>query len=196
MKGEIGNWLALIAEEHSHEAFEKLYLHFSPGMRAYAATLVGDQEIALDLVQDLFATIWTNRRNLISIDNIATYLYSSLKNNAVHYLKTRKRGTTFLEEQSDRVILECSNPEINAIDRENRQLLEAAINSLPHKCRLIFRLIKDEGLKYKDVASLLDISVKTVEAHMTLAYNRIVECLETILPHHIRSYSTKRKSGS
>jgi RNA polymerase sigma-70 factor (ECF subfamily) len=196
MKSDIRNWIILIAEESSHEAFEKLYLYFSPGMRAYAATLAGDQEVALDLVQDLFAGIWANRRNLTSIDNIATYLYCSLKNNAVHYLKTRKRGVTFFEEQSDLVTLECSNPELDAIARENRRLLEAAINSLPHKCRLIFRLIKEDGLKYKDVAGLLDVSVKTVEAHMTLAYSRIVECLETILPHHTRSYSSKRKSGS
>ncbi|SDC03031.1 sigma-70 family RNA polymerase sigma factor [Niabella drilacis] len=178
MHEKIKGWLAEVAEQDHYGSFEQLYLHFLPGMRAYAAALVGDKDVALDLVQDLFASIWANRKNLAGIGHPANYLYRALKNNAVHYLKSRKRIAPLSSEEGEYITLAHEGPETGIIAKEARQLLETAINGLPYKCRLVFRLIKEEGLRYKDVASLLEISVKTVEAHMRLAYGRIVECLE------------------
>ncbi|MGJ7032149.1 RNA polymerase sigma factor [Niabella hirudinis] len=178
MHDKIKGWLADVAEQDHYASFEQLYLHFLPGMRAYVAALVGDREVALDLVQDLFASIWANRKNLAGIGHPANYLYHALKNNAVHYLKSRKRITPLSPEEGELIGLTHEGPETDMLTKETRLLLETAINALPYKCRLVFRLIKEDGLRYKDVAGLLEISVKTVEAHMRLAYSRIVECLE------------------
>lgn len=195
MSDKIKDWLRQTAANDCHESFEKLYLHFAPGMQAFALSLVGDKEVALDLVQDLFVNSWINRKNLTAIEHPANYLYCALKNNAVHYLKSRKRMTPFVFEENERITLTDENPETGVVNKEIRQLLEITINELPYKCRLVFRLIKEDGLRYKEVAHLLDISVKTVEAHMRLAYGRIVECLETVLPQHADLYKPGKRSG-
>ncbi|WP_300597461.1 RNA polymerase sigma factor [Niabella sp.] len=195
MNETIKEWLEQTAANDCHESFEKLYLHFAPGMQAFALSIVGDTEVALDLVQDLFVNLWTNRKNLAAIGHPASYLYRALKNNAVHYLKSRKQMAPLVAEENERITLMDEGPEAAVITKEIKQLLEATINGLPYKCRLVFRLIKEDGLRYKEVAHLLDISVKTVEAHMRLAYSRIVECLETILPQHAAIYRAGKRPG-
>ncbi|WP_018631043.1 RNA polymerase sigma factor [Niabella aurantiaca] len=195
MSDKIKDWLRQTAENDCHESFEKLYLHFVPGMQAFVASVVGDREVALDLVQDLFVNSWINRKNLTAIEHPVNYLYCALKNNAVHYLKSRKRVAPLVFEENECITLTGGSPEADVITKEIRQLLETTINELPYKCRLVFRLIKEDGLRYKEVAHLLDISVKTVEAHMRLAYSRIVECLETVLPQHTSLYKPEKRSG-
>ncbi|MBZ4190628.1 RNA polymerase sigma-70 factor [Niabella beijingensis] len=195
MDDRIKDWLEQAAANDCHEAFEKLYLHFAPGMQVFAVSLAGDKEVALDLVQDLFVNLWTNRKNLAAIGHPANYLYRALKNNAVHYLKSRKRLAPLATEENERISFSAENPETGIMAKETTLLLEATINALPYKCRLVFRLIKEDGLRYKDVAHLLDISVKTVEAHMRLAYSRIVECLEAALPQQIERYKPGKRSG-
>lgn len=195
MSDTIKEWLEQTAANDCHESFEKLYLHFAPGMQAFAVSIVGDKEVALDLVQDLFVTLWSNRRNMAAIEHPANYLYCALKNNAVHYLKSSKRVMPFVAEENERITLTGEGPEADVTAKEIKQLLETTINDLPYKCRLVFRLIKDDGLRYKEAAHLLDISVKTVEAHMRLAYSRIVECLEAVLPQHAVIYKPGKRSG-
>ncbi|MCD2425767.1 sigma-70 family RNA polymerase sigma factor [Niabella pedocola] len=195
MSDMIKEWLEQTAANDCHASFEKLYLHFAPGMQSFALSMVGDKEVALDLVQDLFVTLWSNRKSMAAIEHPANYLYCALKNNAVHYLKSRKRVTPFVEAENERITLVGEGPEADVAAKEIKQLLETAINGLPYKCRLVFRLIKDDGLRYKEVAHLLDISIKTVEAHMRLAYTRIVECLEAVLPQHTTVYKPGKRSG-
>ncbi|MCD2422602.1 RNA polymerase sigma-70 factor [Niabella pedocola] len=191
----IKSWLARAAANDCREAFEKLYLHFAPGMQAFAATLVEDKDAALDLVQDLFVNLWVNRKNLTAIERPASYLYHALKNNAVNDLKSRRRVAPLMAEAGERIALADGGPETAIIRKETRQLLENAINNLPYKCRLVFRLIKEDGFRYKEVAHLLEISVKTVEAHMRLAYSRIVECLELEPSQHLGSCKPGKSSG-
>ncbi|MBO9593346.1 MAG: RNA polymerase sigma-70 factor [Niabella sp.] len=195
MDETIKNWLAQTAVNDCREAFEKLYLHFVPGMQTFAASLVGDREVALDLVQDLFVNLWINRKNLAAIERPASYLYHALKNNTVHYLKSSRRIASLMPDEGERVRLTENSPETDVIAKETWQLLETTINGLPYKCRLVFRLIKEDGLKYKEVAHLLEISVKTVEAHMRLAYSRIVECLEVTQSRHLNSCKAGKTSG-
>ncbi len=194
MKRKVPEWVNDVAENDSHESFEKLYTYFSSGLLAYVSTIVDDKEVALDLVQDLFLTLWTNRRTLSAVSNIGHYLYSSIKNNAVRHVSKRSRLTPIDNEHLEQISFDNMSPEYTFIAREQFQQLQASINSLPFKCRLVFRLVKEDGLKYKDVAQLLDISVKTVEAHMTLAYSRIVDCFEQMLPEHQKHFKPGKKA--
>ncbi|ANH82218.1 hypothetical protein A8C56_15730 [Niabella ginsenosidivorans] len=193
MKTKISEWVINMAERDHHESFEQLYRYFSPGLLAYVTTIVGDREAAGDLVQDLFFSIWNNRRSLSAVGNIGHYLYSSIKNNAIRYVNKRNRTAPVANEDLERITLDATNPELSFIAREQLQQLQSVINELPYKCRLVFRLVKEDGLKYKDVAQLLEISVKTVEAHMTLAYSRIIDFLEQLMPEHAEPYRARKK---
>ena len=96
-----------------------------------------------------------------------------------------------LEEASGTFSMAC--PETSFIQKENFRQIEAAINALPPKCKLVFRLIKEEGLRYKEVAELLSVAPKTVEAHMATAYNRIAESLDGLLSEFTE---VRRKASS
>lgn len=195
MKRKVLEWVADVAENDSHESFEQLYSYFSSGLLSYVYTIVEDREVALDLVQDLFVTLWANRRTLSAVSNIGHYLYSSIKNNAIRHVSKRSRLTPIDKEHLEKISLDTVSPELSFIAREQFQQLQHLINSLPYKCRLVFRLVKEDGLKYKDVAQLLEISVKTVEAHMTLAYSRIVDYFEQALPEHQKHFKPGKKAN-
>lgn len=183
MNAGIQNKLIAIAENDDRGAFNEIFKFYYPGMISYAKTLVNDRDAAQDLIQELFLNLWKNRKTLTAINNLSTYLYTSLKYNAYHYLKSRNKNPAIsLDDNSERVSLSDSNPEELIVHKENLEKIEQMINALPAKCRMIFRLIKEDGLKYKDVASLLNISVKTVANHMTLAHSRLIEYLSEFIP--------------
>ena len=185
-----------VSEKDDEHSFDELFRYFFPGMLSYAKILVHDEDVAKDLIQDIFLKLWVNRNTLMSITNLSGYLYISLRHNAVHYLQAQKRSRALdTEEHGEFFSFKISDPEILAIQKEDISRIEATINSLPHKCRMVFRLVKEEGLKYKEVAGLLDISVKTVEAHMTFAYSRIVECFEEIFPASTIARFKRKNSG-
>ena len=80
------------------------------------------------------------------------------------------------------------DPEQLMITEEMVRQIRKAVNDLPPRCRLIFKLIKEDGLKYKETAELLQLSVKTVEAQMAIALRRIAKCMHfdtqnTTQPH-------------
>lgn len=173
-------YLIAIAEKDDQQAFKKLYQHFLPRLLSYANTFLNHKQLSEEVVEDVFIKIWSNRKTLPAITNFSYYLYTATKHTAINYFRSRKRAAFDSLADTEEIIY-LHNPESGTIQKENLRQIEAAINELPEKCRLIFRLIKEEGLKYKEVAQLLSISPKTVEAHMTLAYNRLAECLEGML---------------
>ncbi len=186
-----------IAESDDHESFDELFRHFFPGMLSYGKLLVRDEDIVKDLIQDIFLKLWINRRTLTTIGNLPGYLYVSLKHNSANYLKMQRRSAPAdSESMSELFSLTPTNPEAQVIEKEELRKIEDTINSLPKKCRMIFRLIKEDGLKYKEVAGLLELSVKTVEAHMTFAYSRIMECFEELYPSKTTTPFLRKKNGS
>ena len=82
-----------------------------------------------------------------------------------------------------------NNPEISLLDQEYQKLIQEAILSLPEKCREVFRLVLSDRLKHKEIAQLLNISEKTVEAHITNAYKRIAQYVN-------KKYSSNRMTNN
>ncbi|MFT3903773.1 MAG: RNA polymerase sigma-70 factor [Niabella sp.] len=169
-----------IAENDDQLLFKQLYRYFLPGLLSYANTLLRDKQLAEEAIEDVFVKVWSNRKALAAINNLSYYLYTATKHTALNYLQSKKK-INFVDLQEADEFIHLQTPETDSIQKENIRQIEAAINELPAKSRLVFLLIKEQGLKYKEVSSLLSISPKTVEAHMTLAYSRVAECLEELL---------------
>lgn len=91
MKEFISKYIVAIAENDDHHAFDELFRYYFPGLLSYCRSLVKEEAIALDLIQDLFFKIWVNRKTLTSIDHFSAYLYTSLKFNALHFLERKKK---------------------------------------------------------------------------------------------------------
>lgn len=170
---ETDDLIARIADGNE-VAFRQLFDAYYSRLFHLAVYFLRSKELAEEVVSDVFFIIWTKRDTLAEIKNIQNYLYTSVKNQSLHYI--RRSASPEYERVSlyqVELIEDNDNPELSLVDREYRDLIQQAIDSLPEKCREVFRLVMSDKLKQKEIALLLDISIKTVEAHIATAYKRI-----------------------
>lgn len=134
-----------------------------------------DCQVIEEVVQDVFVNLWEDYEGK-DVQYIKTFLYNSARNRMLNYLRDEENHNVLLEKWA-RIELE-KNESIDCVDRELfYQLLQAAVESLPEKCREIFILSREEQLSYKEIAQVKDISVKTVENQMGIALKKIREYL-------------------
>lgn len=159
----------------SIEALFKSHYHRFYGL---AYNLVRDKDAAKDIVQDVFFKIWRNQDNIELSNRTVGYFLTATSRTALTYLRTRKRIVNF-ESQSDfmdNLRSPSGYEEISFTELE--QKVQEAISHLPPKCRAIFVLSREEGLKYSEIAETLDLSLKTVENQMGIALQRLREELK------------------
>jgi len=166
--------------------FEKLYILWYSRVKAFALEYVLHEEDAENIVQDVFADLY-EKRNLIQEDkNVTAYLYTSIKNKCLQFLKEKQKTRTYIHELNEKERLACEmNLSILSeikLDFESEteldQALDQAIEKLPPQCRTIFKLNKLEHVKQKDIALQLDLSINTVESQMALAYKKLKKELQ------------------
>lgn len=160
--------------KNDETAFRGLFDIYYQRLFHLAFYFLKSKELSEEAVSDVFFLIWKRRDTLTDVDNIEKYLYTSVKNQALHYIR---RTSPIEAETLDLYIMEPfpdeNDPEKRLLNQEYQALIQKAINNLPEKCREVFRLVLSDRLKHKEIAQLLDISEKTVEAHITSAYKRI-----------------------
>ncbi len=173
----IGAWQENIAKHSDANAFKALYLHMMPSLSRFATSFLKDGQAAEDVVADIFATLWNNRSSLEKIDNLKVYLYASVRNACMTYLQKRNRITFYafddMDVELERLVPPETHPEQQLITREMAEAIQAAVEKLPAKCRMIFRLAREEKLRYKEIATILNISVRTIDSQMAIAFQRI-----------------------
>ena len=173
-----------VASNNDKEAYERLFYHFYDNLSRFAASLLGHEAVADDIVSEVFVNIWRNRTHLGEIENLQTYLYVSVRNLCMRYLSRRKTILLSLEAiDGDYLLSPYQTPEEKVLSAELISKIEAAIQKLPPQCKLVFTLIKEDGIKYKDAAQILNISLKTVEAQMAIAIKRIRLAVDTDFAH-------------
>jgi RNA polymerase sigma-70 factor, ECF subfamily len=134
---------------------------------------VGRTEIAEDIVQEIFINIWNKRFQLDNTGNIKPYLIRCAINASINYIKSKynrlhlEMDVSLLEERSDYSPLD----ELKGSELLN--LIKQAIETLPDKCRIIFVLSRFSNLTYREIAEKLGVSVKTVEAQVSIALRRL-----------------------
>jgi len=160
-------------------AFTQLYLHFGKKLIQFAVSLIRSREIAEELVEDVFVKLWTNRERIREIDNLTVYLYVSVKNKALNALSSKAHELISAPfDYLDTVIDEFAPDPYNLmITVEMMTRMREAIESLPPRCKLIFKLVREDGLKYKEVAEILNISVNTIDVQMAIAVKKICTSL-------------------
>lgn len=156
------------------KAYKELYFCLYERLQRFSFSIVKSQEDAEEIVSDFFIMVWQKSESLVKIDQIKLYFFVSIKNLSINRLKLIKRGNiSFNEDYFVQFKSPFFNPAEILLSKEAVDQIMEAVNALPPKCKLIFRLIKEDNLKYAEVASLLNISVKTVEAQMAIAIKRI-----------------------
>lgn len=128
-----------------------------------------------EAVSDTFYAIWQNRRNLDSIQSFKYYVLQISKYKAIDQLRKRNRFRTVDEEtvDIDSFFNTITTPEDKLISNEVVEEINQAINTLPSKCKMAFKLIREDEMTYKEASDFLHISEKTIEAHMCNAMKKL-----------------------
>jgi len=149
------------------DAFELLFRTYYKSLCAFAHKILKDVIIAEETVQDIFFYIWEKRTTLDLVTSVKSYLFKSVYNNSLKYLRHQKivvdYETRVRSNQEYTFELQENYAEIG----EMMYIINNTLEEAPERTREIFKLNRNEGLKYHEIAEKLDISVKTVEAHMT-----------------------------
>ncbi len=136
---------------------------------------------AEDIVQNVFLKLWDKRDEINIESTLGGYLYKSTVNACLNYLETNKRHLNYLEELKSTTVFAEANATHNISLKELEALIERTLLNLPPKCRAVFILNRYEGLRYKQIAEHLDISVNTVENQMSKALSIMREGLKPYL---------------
>lgn len=158
-------------------AFEAIFNNYYASLCIYANRMLNDDEKAEEIVQNLFVNLWSKRKNLDVESSLKYYLFRSVRNHCLNQLQHLK-----IREKYAQKVIENQDIEIHDhdyfIEVDLAKKIQESIESLPEKRRQIFKLSREEGLKYKEIAEKLNLSVKTVEAQMGLALKQLREKLK------------------
>ena len=169
-----------LSESPDRPLYNFFFNKYYPKLIRFTLLFVKQHSAAEEVVSDVMLNIFKRREKLAKTDNIDGYIFISVKNQSLKYLRKRKRQIYIdnLESETDLLMTTSPSPEYEYLENEFHQIVKSTIDSLPPKRKLVFKMIKEEGLKYNDVANLLDLSVKTIETHMGLALKSLHENIE------------------
>jgi RNA polymerase sigma-70 factor, ECF subfamily len=166
---------------HSERAFRLLYDRYYYAVYRQATYLLKCPSLAEEATVDVFMKIWRNSRRLSPETNLKAYLIKATRNHCIDLLRQRQLAYASLEDCYALKAAEASPAE--ELERQELcQELQEAINELPPKGQTIFRLSREEGLKYSEIAELLGLSVKTVETHMRRSIHRLRQRFQAYAP--------------
>jgi RNA polymerase sigma-70 factor (ECF subfamily) len=170
--------LQLRISKNDQTAYKELFDSYYSKLFRLAFVITKSRELSEEIVSDVFIGIWRRREKIIEISNLRLYLYVSVKNTSLNYLaRLTKKGVIYLEELEFEPLQPFSNPEELLITKEMNQRLYHAIQSLPPRCRMIFKLVKEDGLSYKEAATVLNLSVGTIDNQLVLAFKKLSKSL-------------------
>ena len=175
------------------KAYKELYELFFDGLHRFSFSFVKSNEVAEEIVSDVFIKIWEMRSRLPEIGNLKVYLYTIARNFSLNYIQRVYKNPPLSIDQMDiEPVIEFNNPEEICISAEMMKNIRQAILELPPQCRLIFQLVKEDGLKYKEAAEVLNVSAFTVRNQLAIALKKI----SSALPAYVQTGSGAMKGFS
>ncbi|WP_372946905.1 RNA polymerase sigma-70 factor [Mariniphaga sp.] len=162
------------------KAFETLFRQYYPQLCMYATQILKNASAAEEIVQELFVRLWEKRKETEIESSLKNYLFRAVKNHCLNFIKHNQIKI----EHSQKILAE-KEPYSAEYDFESQtelfRKIEESISELPEKRQEIFRLSRQEGLKYREIAEKMNISIKTVETQMGLAIKTLREKLKDFL---------------
>jgi len=171
-----------IAHVSDEKAFKMLFDIYAGRLYRFAFSFLKNKQIAEEAVADVFFKIWLKRTTLPKINNIKAYLLKATYNTTLNYLdEEKKRKAVSLDDIEVDLDIDSICPETELISKELKRKIGQAIESLPPRCKMIYKMAKVERMKYKEIGELLDISVKTIDNQLAIAIKKIGEEIKTYL---------------
>ena len=176
---ETGTTIAI--EKDWQLQFEEVFKAHFKSLHSYAYTIVKDDIMAEEMVQNVFYKLWEKKGQIEVTQSVTAYLYRSVYNESLNYLKhlkVREAHQTYIKHKA----ADYNNAAEHIKLKDLKQNLDRALSELPEQCRTVFQMSRFEELKYQEIADRLGISIKTVENHMGKALRLLREKLADFLP--------------
>ena len=167
--------------ENDEAALWQLHERFFPKIFRFVLALAGNKETTEEIVNDTFLDLWQKRHLLPNVSNPDVYIFICAKNRTLKQLKKQNNYIKALENFFDVPCSIALTPHDMLVSSEIQRRINLAIQSLPPQCKLIFSLVKENNLKYREVATLLGLSTKTIENQMTLALKKLSQSIPLTL---------------
>lgn len=157
------------------KCLEQLFTSLYMRLRNYANTLINSMEDSEDIVQDVFFKLWNNRSGLDEGKSIQTYLFISVRNSCLNWLKHKRTRDAYTNIMA-LVYVDYPvtlTPHETLVTDDIEKDFHQALEELPLQCRRVFEMNRFDGMKYHEIATKLNISIKTVETQMSRALLKI-----------------------
>lgn len=169
-------------QQGNPRAFKYLMREYFKDLAGFAYQYVKSSHTAKDVVQDVFANVWEKRESWNPTHSLKMYLYQSTKNEALKHIRNqkteRKYIDAYIDEQGQRKVVPKEMDESDQFE----QAVQRAIQELPDRARMAYKLHRRDGLTYKEIAKVMDISHKTVESQISRALQILRDQLSSYLP--------------
>ncbi|WP_158547968.1 RNA polymerase sigma-70 factor [Dyadobacter luteus] len=160
------------------QSFEAIYNQHWEKLFALATYRLADEELAKEVVQDVFFSLWDRRKTLVIEGEVVHYLYRSVKLKILEYYRTNQIHRRHLDEFAHNLHGQENTTENHVMLNELNTQLQHFVQTLPNQCRRVFELSRSQGLNTKEIAVEMVISEKTVKNHLTRALSSIRSMLE------------------
>lgn len=166
-------------KEGDIKSFENVFKLYYSGLMIYSFSITGRKDVAEEIVQDVFYKIWKDKENIQILHSIKSYLYGAVRKQSFQYCERQE-----VQERYRQKILSAEqntheeNPEERFLIGELEEIINNTLKKMPLRRQQIFRMHRFNGKKYKEIADELSLSVKTIEAEMTKAYQALKNEIE------------------
>ncbi len=157
----------------SEKFFESIYRCYFHKLYIYSKVICNSRDLAKDVVSDLFYELWKKQTNLEDIINLETYLYVAVRNKSIKALLKDKNRISEATVDVLNNSIDYIDPEELLIEKELKETLDKIVERLPEQCQLVFRLAKERGMKYSEIAVELGISTETVKSQLKRAQKKL-----------------------
>ncbi len=155
-------------------AFRQIFDALFSNLTKFSFSFVHSKEAATEIVDELFVQLWVKRDDIMKINDLRVYLYTATKNASLNYISKKAKQIELEPYENLQVqMTDLVSPEQIMISKEMLQKIKEAIDSLPPRCKLIFKFVREDGLSYSEVAEILGLSIKTIDSQMVIAVARI-----------------------
>ncbi|WP_316832970.1 RNA polymerase sigma-70 factor [Pedobacter aquatilis] len=175
-------------------AFTVLFNHYQKFIFSFARSLSRDEQLAIDITQEAFLKVWTQREKLSQIENFPAYLNRLVRNHTFNTLRDLKRQPT-VDFELDLLKDIAEDSTQGQLDyNETLGILNQAISTLSEQQQIAFKLCHQQGLKYSEAAEAMNLSPQTVNVHMKHALKKIREhLLKHSITYHLIALSLLKK---
>lgn len=164
-----------------NEYFKILYKKYFKVLHAYSFRIVSNNEVAEDIVQEVFLLCWDRRKSIDTTIPMKSYLYTLTRRKSIDFLRKSENNNLPLSEfetHLDQFFFETLVFDDHIDMQEIERVIRKAVELLPPKCKDVFLLSRDKDMKNKQIAESLNLNIKTVEKHISKALKQIRLSLE------------------